>query len=105
MRMDESTPRGACRVASIVSSPKVPAVSNPKTMKAAMKKPSANVAGRFPLLRHLRAFEAAQDVDRLDVGEDQQQDREHEHPQDLGRDADVVQDRQQPDAIGVDERS
>jgi len=29
MRMDASTPRGACRVASIVSSPNVPAVSNP----------------------------------------------------------------------------
>ena len=48
MRIDDSTPRGACRPASSVSSPNVPAVSKPNTTKAAMKKPRANVAGMFP---------------------------------------------------------
>ena len=42
MRMDASTPRGACRLASMVSSPNVPAVSNPYTMNNAMNMPRRN---------------------------------------------------------------
>ena len=45
IRMDASTPRGAWRLASIVSSPKVPAVSKPYTMNRDMNMPSMN-AGR-----------------------------------------------------------
>ena len=43
-------------------------------------------------------------LDRLVVGEEQQDEREDEHAQDLGRHADVVEDRQQPDPERVDER-
>ena len=50
---DDSTPRGAWRLASIVSSPNVPAVSKPYRMKIDMKMPSAKVANMLPFCGRL----------------------------------------------------
>src|SRR3954452_19859345 len=44
-----------------------------------------------------------QDRRRLVVGEEQEDQGEDEHPEDLGADADVVDDRQEPDAEDVDQ--
>ena len=41
-QMAASRPRGACRLASTVSSPNVPAVSNPYTTNRAMNAPTRN---------------------------------------------------------------
>ena len=101
---DVRTPRGACRPASSVSSPKLPAVSKPYRMKIDMYMPSANVARMFPFWAASVPANEVMMLDRLVVGEEQQHEREHEHPQDLGRDADVVEDRQQADAERIDDR-
>ena len=91
MSTDDRTPRGAWRLASMVSSPNVPAVSNPYRMKIDMKKASANVASMLPFWACLRTERLGQDVGRLVVREEQQDEREDEHPEDLGRHADVVE--------------
>src|SRR3954466_13561978 len=88
IRIDDRTPRGAWRLASSVSSPNVPAVSNPKTTNAAMKKPNAHArAHENGSARPCRAcllppppprvcWEGGGGAGGLHVGEDQQDDRE-----------------------------
>ena len=104
IRIDDSTPRGAWRVASTVSSPNVPAVSKPYTMKIDMIQAERKRRQIVPAGRRLRAAGVQEDRHGLVVGEEQQDQCEHDHAEDLGRHADVVQDRQQPDAVGVDQR-
>ena len=77
---DQMTPRGACRLASSVSSPNVPAVSNPYTMKIDMNMPSANVAQVVAVLVAASVPARSKRIaGRLVVGEEQQDQREHEH--------------------------
>jgi hypothetical protein len=63
-----------------------------------MNMPTRKTAGRLPFAA------VEQDRGRLVVREDQQDEGEDQHAGDLGRHADVVDERQQPDAERVDER-
>jgi hypothetical protein len=103
MSTDERTPRGAWRLASMVSSPKVPAVSKPVQDEDGHEEREREGREHVAVLRVLGTERLGEDVRRLMIREEQQDQREHQHAQDLGRDPDVVERRHEAYAERVDE--
>ncbi len=102
IQIDDRTPLGACRpgvhrlLAERASG--VEAVHDEDRHEEADREGRQEVA----VLRLLGAHRLEQDIGRLVIREEEQDQREDEHAQDLGRHADVVEDRQEPDAERVD---
>ena len=93
MSTDDRTPRGACRLASMRLLAERPggveAVQDEDRHEEGEREGREHVA----VLGRLRTERLGQHVGRLVVREEQQDEREDEHPEDLGRHADVVERR------------